>query len=76
MAMKHDLRSQRTWARIAGLMYWLVLVVDLGGTQLHSGTASRSLLLAGSVLTIPLALGLYYALRPVQSVLALSALGF
>jgi hypothetical protein len=76
MAMKHDLRSQRTWARIAGLTYWLVLVVDLGGMQLHSKTASRSLLLTGSVLTIPLALGLYYALRPVQSVLALSALGF
>jgi hypothetical protein len=57
-------------------MYWLVLIVDLSGMQLHSATLSRPLMLAGSLLTIPLALGLYYALRPVQSLLALSGLGF
>lgn len=57
-------------------MYWVVLVVDLTGMQLHSAVASRSLMLAGSFFTIPLALGLYYALRPVQRNLAVSALGF
>jgi hypothetical protein len=76
MATKQDVRSQRAWARIAGLMYWLVLLVDLSGMQLRSATVSRSLLLAGSIFTIPLALGLYYALRSVQNALALSALGF
>jgi hypothetical protein len=57
-------------------MYLLVLVFDLSGMQLRPATLSRSLMLAGSVFTIPLALGLYYALRPVQRRLALSALGF
>lgn len=76
MVTKQDVRFQRAWARIAGLMYLLVLVLDLSGMQLRSASASRPLLLAGSVLTIPLALGLYYALRPVQHALALSALGF
>jgi hypothetical protein len=76
MVTKNHARSQRAWARLAGLMYWLVLVVDLSGMQLRSVAVSRSLMLAGSILTIPLALGLYYALRPVQNVLALSALGF
>lgn len=57
-------------------MYWFVLVLDLTGMQLHSPAVSRSLILAGSVFTIPLALGLYFALSPVQNVLALSALGF
>ncbi len=76
MATKQEVRSQRAWARIAGLMYWLVLILDLSGMQLRSPTVSRSLLLAGSVFTIPLALGLYYALRPVQGALAASALSF
>jgi hypothetical protein len=57
-------------------MYWAVLVVDLTGMQLPSPAASRSLLLAGSLLTVPLAQGLYFALRPVQNALAVSALGF
>lgn len=73
---KQDVRSQRAWARVAGLMYWLVLVLDLSGMQLHATAAGRPLMLAGSVFTIPLALGLYRALRPVQTVLASSALGF
>ncbi len=69
-------RSQRGWARVAGLMYWAVLVVDLTGLQLHSAVMSNSLMLAGSLFTVPLALGLYYALKPVQIALAASALGF
>ena len=76
MAAKQDVRSQRAWARIAGAMYWLVLVVDLSGMQLRSAPVGRLLMLAGSVFTIPLGLGLYYALRPVQNVLASSALCF
>ena len=75
-ATNRTVRSQRTWARIAGLMYWMVLLVDLTGMQIHSATLSRSLMLSGSILTVPLALGLYYALRPVQNLLAASALGF
>lgn len=54
-------------------MYWVVLIVDLTGIQLHS-PAGRSLLLAGSLFTIPLAFGLYYAVKPEQSVVAASAL--
>ena len=75
-------RSQRAWARIAGLMYWIVPVTDLTGMQLHSTAMGRSLTLAGSLFTVPLALGLYYAVRPVQTALALcfrileAALGF
>jgi len=76
MATNDTVRSQRAWARIAGLMYWAVLIVDLTGMQLRSPAASRSLMLAGSLLTIPLALGLYFAVSPVQNTLAGSALGF
>jgi hypothetical protein len=54
-------------------MYGLVLIFDLSGMQLRS-SAGRSLMLAGSACTIPLALGLYYALRPVSKTLAFSAL--
>lgn len=66
-------RSQRAWARIAGLMYWLVLLADLTGMQLHS-PIGRWLMLAGSLLTVPLAFGLYYAVRPAGKSLAASAL--
>lgn len=76
MTTNHTVRSQRAWARIAGLMYWAVLVVDLTGMQLRSPAGSRSLMLAGSLLTVPLALGLYFAVSPVQNALAASALGF
>ena len=54
----------------------MVLVVDLTGLQLRSPVGSRSLMRAGSSLTVPLALGLYFAVSPVQNALALSALGF
>ena len=74
LAPKHSVRSQRAWARIAGLAYWVVLIVDLTGMQLHAAAASRSLMLAGSLFTVPLALGLYYAVCPVQNVLAATAL--
>jgi hypothetical protein len=57
-------------------MYWIVLVADLAGMQLHATTFGRPLTLAGSLFTVPLALGLYHAVRPVQTVLAVSALGF
>ena len=76
MATNDIVRSQRAWARIAGLMYWAVLVVDLTGMQLRSPAGSRSLMLVGSLLTVPLALGLYFTVRPVQYTLAVSALGF
>ena len=72
----HAVRSQRAWARIAGLMYWIVLIADLAGMQLHATALGRPLTLAGSLFTVPLALGLYHAVRPVQTVLAVSALGF
>jgi hypothetical protein len=71
----HDIRSQRAWARIAGLMYWMVLLVDLTGLQLHA-LVGRWLMLSGSLLTVPLAFGLYYAVRPAGEVLARGALGF
>jgi hypothetical protein len=54
-------------------MYWIVLLVDLTGLQLHS-TAGRWLMFAGSLLTVPLAFGLYYALRPAGQALARGAL--
>lgn len=73
MAPRDDVEAQRIWARVAGLMYWVVLVVDLTGMQIHS-PAGHSMLLAGSLFTIPLAFGLYYALRPQQPLVAGAAL--
>jgi hypothetical protein len=57
-------------------MFWVVLIADLTGLQLHSATAGRSLFLAASLFTVPLALGLYYAVRPVGILMAGCALGF
>ena len=74
MTTEYAIRAQRAWARVAGLMYWLVLLVDLTGMQLHSPTVGRALMLAGSVLTVPLALGLFFALRPVNRFLSGTAL--
>ena len=65
---------QRRWARVAGLMYWVVLVVDLTGMNLHAPNLHSSLLLSGSLFTVVLALGLYYAVKPAQAMLALIAL--
>lgn len=75
MLTKQDFRSQRAWARVAGFMYWIVLVVDLTAMQSHSLAVSQPLGLAGALFVIPLGLGLYFALRPEQSVLAATALG-
>ena len=58
--------SRRMWARLAGLMYLLVLVVDLTGMQFPRAPLGRSLTLTGSLLTVPLALGLYCTLRMFQ----------
>ena len=73
MSAGPDVQLQRAWARVAGLMYWVVLIADLSGMQLHSAVG-RSLSLAGALCTIPLAFGLYYALKPQGSLLARSAL--
>ena len=72
MPLNNDVGFQRTCARMAGLLYWVVLIMDLIGMQIHS-PAGRSLLLAGSLFTVPLAFGLYYAVRPQQPLLAASA---
>ena len=58
--------SRRRWARLAGLMYLLVLVVDLTGMLFPRAPLGRSLILTGSLLTVPLALGLYCTLRMFQ----------
>ena len=74
MTTHNAVRSQRAWARVAGLMYWVVLVVDLTGMSLHPSNLHSSLMLSGSLFTVFLALGLYYAVRPAQAMLALTAL--
>lgn len=68
-------QPQQRWARVAGLMFWVVLILDITATQIHS-PFGRALALAGALCVVPLALGLYYALRPVQPALAATALGF
>jgi hypothetical protein len=89
--------SQRGYARLAGLMYLLVLAFDIAGMVVVSAVrGSGSFLdaahtivareplyriglllgLAGSLCTIPLAVGLYVALRPVDGNLALMGLLF
>lgn len=74
MTTDHAIRAQRAWARIAGLMYWVVLVADLTGVALHS-PLGRALALTGALATVPLALGLFFAVRPVQPGWAAAALG-
>ncbi len=73
MTPGQDVRFQCVWARVAGLMYCVVLAVDLIGMQIHS-PIGRSLSLTGAVCTVPLAFGLYYALKPQQILLAGGAL--
>ncbi len=75
MNADREVRLQRAWARVAGLMYLLVLAVDLTGMQSHNAVLGRSLMLTGSLLTVPLALGLYFTLRPVHGVVSAFALG-
>jgi len=49
-------------------MYLLVLMVDLTGMQMPHSAIGRTLTLLGSLLTIPLALGLYFTLKVFQPV--------
>jgi hypothetical protein len=67
---------RRAWARIAGLMYWLVFVFDFAGMTRGGTSVGHWLSLVGGLLTILLAYGLYAALAPVQRTVAMSALGF
>ena len=55
-------------------MYWVVFVVDLTGMNVPPSNLHSSLMLSGSLFTILLALGLYYAVRPVHAMSALTAL--
>lgn len=68
-----DVRLRGVWARVAGLMYWVVLLVDLAGMRFQP-PIGRSLSLAGALFTVPLAFGLYYVLKPKEPLLAGSAL--
>ena len=67
---------QRAGARVAGLMYLVTLVVDIGGMRVDSVAASRELSFAGALCVIPLALGLFRPLRPFAAMAAGWALGF
>jgi hypothetical protein len=75
MASNRDYQSRRLWARVAGLAYLLVLGVDLTGLRLSHQLLGKSLMLAGSLFVVPLALGLYFTLKvfqPVTSAMALA----
>jgi hypothetical protein len=74
MTAYDSVHSQRAWARVAGLTYWIVLIVDLTGMNLHPSSLRGSLMLSGSLFTVLLALGLYFAVKPVQATWALAAL--
>jgi Domain of unknown function (DUF4386) len=76
MMTQQAIRLQRGWARVAGVMYLVVLVVDITGMQMRSPVVGRSLVTGGSLLAAVLALGLYFAVRPVQPALAATALCF
>jgi len=89
--------SQQAYARLAGLMYFLVLGFDIAGLVITSSVAGNGtfvetsqrimasetlyriglcMSLAGSLSTIPLAIGLYVAVKPADGNLALMALLF
>jgi hypothetical protein len=76
MTLNRDVRSRRIWATVAGLTYLLVLLVDLIGLQLSSQPLGKSLMLAGSLLVVPLALGLYFTLKVFQPIVTAIALAF
>lgn len=71
-----EVAYRRLWARIAGLMYWLVFAFDFSGMSLGDRAKGHWLSLTGGLLTIPLAYGLYAALVPVQKAIARTAFGF
>jgi hypothetical protein len=69
------IESRRKWSRVAGLMYLLVLFADLLGMQMPHSSVGRSLTLIGSLLTVPLAVGLYFTLKvfqPITSAVAMA----
>jgi uncharacterized protein DUF4386 len=70
--------SQSSYARLAGVMYLLVLAFDVAASLLI-GSSHRwglVLLLLGSMSTVLLAVGLYVTVKPVDGNLALAALLF
>lgn len=67
---------RRMWARIAGLMFWLVFIFDFAGMKQSGSSTGYWLSLIGGLLTIPLAYGLYAAVAPVHKPLAASAFAF
>ena len=90
-------RSQRAYARLAGLMYLLVLAFDITGlivgyfvagdgdfaAQAHRIVSlealyrfSLTLALAGALATVPLAVGLYVTVKPLDPNLAAMGLAF
>jgi Domain of unknown function (DUF4386) len=74
MSFDRGLQAQRRWARVAGASYLLVMLFDLTGLQSSRQLLGKSLMLTGGLLVVPLALGLYFALRifqPVTSAIAL-----
>ena len=77
--------TQRVWARFAGFLFILVLITDLLGMKIVSNSAVREtqlyrfglcIELLGSVEVVFLAMGLYVALKSVNSDLAMLALFF
>lgn len=77
--------TQRVWARFAGFLFILVLITDLLGMKIVSNSAVHEtqlyrfglcIELLGSVEVVFLAMGLYVALKSVNSDLALLALFF
>lgn len=71
-----ELAYRRAWARIAGLMFWLVFLFDFAGMRYSASATGHWLSLIGGLLTIPLALGLWAAVAPVHSGWANAAVGF
>ena len=71
-----EARYRRVWARIAGLMFWLVFVFDFSGMLLHGKPVSHWLSLIGGLLTLLLAYGLYVAVAPLAKTMAVAAFLF
>ncbi len=71
-----EVAYRRAWARIAGLMYWLVFGFDFAGMMRGGTPIGHWLSLIGGLLTIPLACGLYAAVAPVHRTIAATAFGF
>jgi uncharacterized protein DUF4386 len=71
-----EARYRRVWARIAGLMFWLVFVFDFSGMLLHGKPQAHWLSLIGGLLTLPLAYGLYVAVAPLAKTVAMAAFAF